>query len=50
MASTIGEKEIKTEWPVEEGLTARTQKQTGRVMNLVAQNSTVPRRLTVGIR
>ncbi len=37
MANVIGEKELKTEWPIEEGLTARTQKQTGRVSNLVPQ-------------
>ena len=35
MANTSGEKELKTEWPIEEGLIARTTKQTGRVMNLV---------------
>ena len=29
-AATIGEKEIKTNYPVEEGLTGGTQKQTGR--------------------
>lgn len=33
---TAGEKELMTRWPVEEGLTAGTQKQTGRVSNLVA--------------
>lgn len=32
-----GDKEIKTDWPVEEGLTAGTQKQTGRTENLVAE-------------
>ena len=43
MANTAGEKELKTDWPIEEGLTARTQKQTGRVMNLVPEEgSTVP--------
>ena len=30
----IGGKEIKTDWPVTEGLTAGTQKQTGRKTNL----------------
>jgi hypothetical protein len=40
-SGTIGQKEIRTEWPVEEGLTARTQKQTGRTTNLVPQNSVV---------
>lgn len=33
---TAGEKELMTRYPVEEGLTAGTQKQTGRVSNLVA--------------
>lgn len=37
MANTIGEKELKIDWPVEEGLTAGTTKQTGRVMNLQPQ-------------
>jgi len=37
----IGQKGIRTEWPVEEGLTGGTQKQTGRTTNLVAQNSVV---------
>ena len=50
MANTAGEKELKTDWPHEEGLTAETQKQTGRTMNLVAeQGSLVPRRKKVGI-
>jgi hypothetical protein len=30
MANTSGEKELKTNWPVEEGLTAKTTKQTGK--------------------
>ena len=37
MANTSGEKELKTKWPVEEGLTARTEKQTGRQMNLLPE-------------
>ena len=37
MANTIGEKELRTDWPNEEGLTARTQKQTGRQMNLIPE-------------
>lgn len=37
MANTIGEKELRTNWPNEEGLTARTQKQTGRQMNLLPE-------------
>lgn len=32
-----GEKELKTKYPVEEGLTAGTQKQTGRISNLIFQ-------------
>ena len=49
MANTTGEKELKTKWPVEEGLTAGTQKQTGRQMNLVAEEgSLVNRREKVG--
>ena len=35
--ATAGQKEIKKDWPVETGLTARTTKQTGRTTNLVAQ-------------
>jgi len=49
-AATIGEKELKTDWPIEDGLTAGTQKQTGRVTNLVAENSIVPERETIGVR
>ena len=37
MASTIGEKELRTNWPNEEGLIARTQTQTGREMNLLPE-------------
>lgn len=37
MASTISEKELRTNWPHEEGLTAKTQKQTGRQMNLLPE-------------
>lgn len=45
MANTTGEKELQTDWPIEEGLTARTTKQTGRVMNLVPEEgSNVPER------
>ncbi len=45
MANTTGEKELLTEWPIEEGLTGGTQKQTGRVMNLIPEEgSVVPER------
>jgi hypothetical protein len=37
MANTKGEKELKTSWPIDKGLTARTQKQTGRTTNLIPQ-------------
>lgn len=36
-AATKGEKELKTDYPVEEGLTAGTTKQKGRTTNLVPQ-------------
>ena len=49
MANTKGEKELRTSWPTEEGLTARTQKQTGRTMNLVPEKSIVLRRNKVGL-
>ena len=35
--ATAGEKELKTNWPIEEGLTAGTTKQTGRQENLIPQ-------------
>ena len=37
MASTRGQKELRTDFPVEEGLTARTQKQEGRQSRLIAE-------------
>ena len=49
-AASKGEKEIRRRYPVEEGLTAGTQKQEGRISNLVPQEiSLVPRRLKVGL-
>ncbi len=39
MASTAGEKELRTDWPNEKGLTARTQTQTGRQINLTPEIS-----------
>ena len=49
MANIIGEKELKTDWPIEEGLTAKTQTQTGRTSNLIPEGinsikTTVPER------
>ena len=32
-----GEKEIKTDWPIDEGLTAGTEKQEGRISKLQFQ-------------
>ena len=37
MANTRGEKELRTDWPFEEGLTARTEKQEGRKSQLEPQ-------------
>jgi len=48
--ATSGEKEIRRFWPVEEGLTARTQTQEGRQMFLIPQlSSLVPEREKVGL-
>ena len=49
MANTKGEKELRTNWPNEKGLTAKTQTQTGRVMNLIPKTSKVLQRDRVGI-
>lgn len=44
-------KELKTNWPITSGLTAGTEKQTGRIMNLEAQEgSVVSRRDKAGIK
>lgn len=51
MANTIGEKELKTEWPITSGLVAGTTKQEGRQENLLATDgSMVPKRTLRGIR
>lgn len=52
--ATAAEKEIKTDWPAEEGLIGGTTKQTGRVMNLIAEGvlgikSIVPAKDKVGM-
>lgn len=49
MANTTGEKELQTDWPHEKGLTARTQTQTGRITNLIPEESVVPERKKVGL-
>mgnify|MGYP003145811769 CR=1 FL=1 len=46
---TFKEKAVKTRWPVEKGLTAGTTTQTGRVMNLVPENSLLTRRERCGL-
>ena len=40
-AAGKGEKEIMTRYPVEDGLTAGTQKQEGRIKNLVPEISSL---------
>ena len=48
-AATTGEKELKTKYPVTEGLTAGTTKQTGKTMNLVPQTSVVSKKESFGL-
>tara|TARA_Y100000310_G_scaffold316313_2_gene367854 strand:- start:244 stop:414 length:171 start_codon:yes stop_codon:yes gene_type:complete len=49
-AATHNEKEVKTRYPVEEGLTGGTEKQTGRTTNLVPEEkSLVPDREKIGL-
>ena len=49
MVNTIGEKELKTDWPVVSG-TDSDSKHIGRKINLVPLNgSNVPRRKKVGL-
>ena len=40
-AATSGEKELRRNYPVEEGTTAGTTKQEGRQMNLIAEERSV---------
>ena len=35
--ATAGDKELKTNWPIEKGLIARTTSQTGNVENLIPE-------------
>lgn len=42
MANTAGEKELKTNWPIEEGLTARTTRQVGSRKLHPEEGSDVP--------
>jgi hypothetical protein len=41
MANTIGEKELKTDWPKTTGLVAGTTKQKGKTINLLPQEKTM---------
>ena len=45
----VKDKELKSNWPIEEGLTAATQTQEGRVMNLVPEQSLVSERQSRGL-
>jgi hypothetical protein len=49
MTNTSGEKELKTNYPVTEGLIAGTTKQTGREMGLVPEVSLVSSREKEGL-
>jgi hypothetical protein len=37
MANTNKEKELKTNWPIEDGIIANTTKQTGHIMQLIPE-------------
>ena len=41
MANTLKEKELKKDWPVDDGLIGGTTKQTGHQENLAAEEGTV---------
>lgn len=48
---SIGQRGIAKRYPVTEGLTAETEKQTGRQMNMLPEKgSFVPRRKKVGLQ
>lgn len=50
-SATHNEKEVKTRYPVDEGLTAGTTKQTGNETTLEAEDfSQIPQRLKRGIQ
>lgn len=48
-AASKGVKEIATRWPITDGLTARVNKQTGRITNLIPQQSLLNRRERFGL-
>lgn len=49
-AAGISQKEIKTKYPITEGLTAGTNKQEGRISTLIpTRASLIPERFKVGI-
>jgi hypothetical protein len=47
--ATIREKEIITDWPIEEGLILGTTKIDGREINLIPETSSVPKRYKAGL-
>ena len=50
MANTIGEKELKTEWPLEDGLDAGTTRKRQDYYLIPEEKSLIPERTTKGIR
>ena len=48
-SATTGEKELKRDWPVTEGLTAGTTKQEGTKKHLEADDTVLADRLRVGL-
>jgi hypothetical protein len=44
MAVTVGCKELKTSYPIIDGLIAETTTQQGHIINLEAENSIIPQR------
>lgn len=49
-AATAGEKELKRDWPITEGLTAGTEKQEGNKARLEAEEgSFIPQRKKIGL-
>ena len=45
-----GSKELKRDWPITLGLTAKTTKQEGKIMNLVPKESNVLRKYKRGLK
>ena len=49
MANTVGEKELKTDWPITEGLTLGTTKLREKYILEAEEGSNVPRRKIEGL-